>query len=170
LNNTGIVTFAFGAPAGINSNIILARLTKVLAKELKELVVPIFTQFDIQLGLEPDLDVQRVKEVADQPPPTLRIARQAVKWAKQRNIKTLYVLAAKPHLWRALRDIKQAIRESGEERNIEIRTYGRAEQLPKDSWFCPDSTQERVRSRKAWNKREWLLKILPFWIYKKIAS
>lgn len=163
MDKPGIVTFAFGTPASINSNTFLAQITELLAKEIE---APVFTQLDIQLG--EDIDVQRVEEIAGQPPPTLRIAREAIKWTRQRGIKTLYVLAAKPHLWRALRDVKQVVREA--EGMIEVRTREEIEQYPEDSWFCPNSTQDRTQSRKAWNKREWPLKLMPFWIYKKIAS
>ena len=77
-------------------------------------------------------------------------------------------MAAKPHLWRALRDIQQAVREAGA--RIEVRACKEIEQYPEDSWFCPDSTQDRVRSREAWDKRENILKLMPFFIYKRIAN
>ncbi|MCX6740987.1 MAG: hypothetical protein NTY61_01145, partial [Candidatus Parcubacteria bacterium] len=161
--NSGTVTFAFGAPASIYSNVLLSQITERLATNIG---APVFTQLDIQL--RPDVDVQRVEEVTGHPPPTLRIARQAIRWARERDIKRLYVVAARPHLWRALRDARQAVCETGE--NIEIRAYGEPGEYSENSWFCPESTQSRTQSRKSWNERERLLKILPFWIYKRIAS
>ena len=102
------------------------------------------------------------------PPPTLRIARGAVQWAKRHGLTKLWVVTAKPHLWRALRNVQQAVREVGA--RIEVRACKEIEQYPENSWFCPDSTQDRVRTRETWDKRENIVKLIPFFIYKHIAS
>lgn len=158
----GIVAFAFGAPETIHSNQCIARIASWLARELN---APVYTQLDVRV--EPGVEVKYTNE-PDNPPPTLRIARGAVQWAKQRGFRELWIVAAKPHLWRALRDIEQAVREAGGE--IKVRVCREIERHPENLWFCPDSTQERVRSRGAWDKREKVIKLMPFFIYKRVAK
>jgi hypothetical protein len=51
-----------------------------------------------------------------------------------------------------------------------IRAFKEIEQYSEEEWFCPDSTQERTRSREAWDKRERILKFMPFFLYKCIAK
>ncbi|MDD3101850.1 MAG: hypothetical protein PHE59_01775 [Patescibacteria group bacterium] len=160
----GIVAFAFGSPSTINSNKEISRIASQKALEVK---APVFTQLDIRV--EPEVKVEYISEEFNDPPPTLRIARAAVKWAKEKGIKYLLIVAAKPHLWRCKRDLTQAILETKAKITVwvcdeEINSY------PEDSWFCQDSTQERVRSRKSWWKREGILNFLPFFIYKLVAK
>lgn len=159
----GVVAFAFGVPASILSN---RRIAEIASKKAREFNARVYTQLDI--SVEEGISVDRTREIPGEPPPTLRFARGAVEWAKQGGLTALWVVAAKPHLWRALRDTQQAVREAGA--RIEVRVCEELEQYPEDSWFCPDSTQERTRSHAAWNKRENILKFLPFFIYKYIAS
>lgn len=160
---TGIIAFAFGVPEIILSNRLIAELASRKARELN---CRVYTQRDI--CIERGIPVEYAKEEQDNPPPTLRIARGAVQWAKRYRITEMVVVAAKPHLWRALRDLRRAIRESGVQ--IEVQACPEIERYPEVSWFCLDSTQDRVRTRKAWNKRERILKLLPFCIYKVIAG
>ena len=159
----GVVAFAFGAPETIRSN---RRIAEIALKKSRELNARVYTQLDIHV--EPGIKVEYTEEEAGNPPPTLRIARGAVKWAKRHGLSELWVVAAKPHLWRTLRDIQQAIRENGAQ--IEVCACKEIEQYPEDSWFCPDSTQDRVRSREAWDKRERFLKLMPFSVYKRVAK
>ncbi|NLA08243.1 MAG: hypothetical protein GX873_00905 [Parcubacteria group bacterium] len=126
-----------------------------------------YTQLDV--CIEPDVKVKYIiEEDPENPPTTWQIARGVVRLANQQSIKKILIVAAKPHLWRVLRDVKQAVREAGKE--IEVCVCEEIEQYPENSWFCPDSTQDRVRSREKWNKREKILKLIPFFIYKNIAK
>ena len=159
----GIVVFAFGAPYTIWPN---WHIAKIASKKAQELNGRIYTQFDIRV--EEGIPVEYTKEESGNPPPTLRIARGAIQWAKRHKLTALWVVAAKPHLWRALRDVQQAVREA--EMRIEVRICKEIEQYQEDSWFCPDSTQDRTRSYKAWNRRERILKFLPFFLYKYVAN
>ncbi|MBI2024599.1 MAG: hypothetical protein HYT03_00710 [Candidatus Harrisonbacteria bacterium] len=159
----GIVAFAFGAPWTIRSN---RRIAEIVAKKAQELNAPVYTQLDIHV--EQSIQVEYTQEDPGNPPPTLRIARGTVRWAERHGLTELWVVAAKPHLWRALRDVQQAVREAGA--GIEIHACKEIEQYPEDSWFCSDSTQDRVRSRKAWRKRELILSLMPFCVYKCVAS
>jgi hypothetical protein len=163
LKKRGIVAFAFGVPETILSN---RRIAEIASKNAREFNAPVYTQLDIDI--EPGIQVEHTAEEPGNPPPTLRIARGAAQWAKLHGFAELWVIAAKPHLWRALRDIQQAVREGGT--HIEVRVFDEIEQYSEDSWFCLESTQSRVRSRRLWEKRERILKLIPFFLYKRVAS
>lgn len=177
MKTAGIVAFAFGVPETLRSN---RRIAKITLRKARELNAPVYTQLDVRIPLRSGslddhieymygINVQyMINDELGNPPPTLRIARGAVQWAKRHGLTELWIVAAKPHLWRALRDVQQAVRE--DEARIEVRVCKEIEQYPEDSWFCPDSTHDRVRSREAWNERERILKLIPFFIYKRVAS
>ncbi|MDP2705687.1 MAG: hypothetical protein Q8O49_00560 [bacterium] len=160
----GIVAFAFGVPATIEANKQIAKVATAIFHEMD--AVAIFTQRDVIL--EPDSARYFPKEDPNNPPPTLRIARGAVEWAEVCGIKQLYVVAAQPHYWRAFRDLQKAVREN--RLKIEVCRVSRIDDYLEDSWFCTDSTQERTQSLENWEKREKILRWMPFWIYKIIAS
>jgi len=106
LKITGIVAFAFGVPDTISSN---RRIAEIASKKAHELDAPVYTQLDVRV--ESGIQVEYIKEDFSKPPSTLRMARGVVQWAKQKGFTELWVVAAKPHLWRVIRDIQQAIRE-----------------------------------------------------------
>lgn len=161
----GIVAFAFGTPETILPNKVIAGFTSYKAREFN---CRVYTQRDICVERGVEAEYVRQEE-RDKPPPTLRIARGAIIWAKRYRITKILVVAANPHLWRALRDLKKVILEAGLQ--IEVQACSELnERYPDDFWFCPDSTQERVRTREAWNKRERIIKMLPFFLYEVIAS
>ncbi|MBI4084936.1 MAG: hypothetical protein HY432_00245 [Candidatus Liptonbacteria bacterium] len=155
---SGIVAFAFGRPASISSN---RRIAEIAAKNAREFKAPICTQLDIELSRE--FDVHRAWESPDKPPPTLRLARTAAYWATERGITHLWIVAAKPHLWRCERDLKYAIREA--EAKVEVDVLEEVFESTSDEWFCQDSSQKHTRSRKEWEKRERILKITPLFLY-----
>ena len=159
----GIVAFAFGVPETMRSN---QQIAQIASEKAWQISAPVYTQLDVFIG--PGIETEHTDEEPGHPPPTLRIARGAAQWAADRGLKELWIVAAKPHLWRALRDVKAAIRETGN--NIEVRACPEIEQYPLDSWFCSESTQSRVRSRATWERRERMLRFIPFFIYKLIAK
>ena len=106
--NVGIVAFAFGVPDTIRSNWLIA---EIASEKAQKLGAPVYTQLDVRI--KPGIEVEYTNEELGFPPPTLRIARGAVQWAKRNGFKDLVIIAAKPHLWRVRRDVKQAIYESG---------------------------------------------------------
>lgn len=161
----GIVAFAFGLPARIRSNEHIARITLQKAQELQ---APIYTQFHTFYLKPLEFDVTYTQEKPGQPPPTLRIARGAVEWASEKGLKELWIAAAKPHMWRCLRDLEYAAKEAGLE--IKIKVCEEIEQIPEEEWFCPDSGQEWTRSPESWRKRERILERLPMWLYKLAVS
>lgn len=163
MNTTGIVAFAFGVPGTIRSN---QRIAQIASRKARDLDAPVYTQLDVPI--EPGVEVTYTDEEPGNPPPTLRMARGAVWWAKQREFRELWIVAAKPHLWRAIRDVEEALREAGAA--IEVRACEKIEEYPGNLWFCPESTQKRVRSRKAWFMREMIPMLMPFFIYKRVAK
>lgn len=160
---TGIIAQAFGAPHTIHSNKIIAQIASQKAQEFS---APVYTQLDVLV--EPGIDVEYTYEQPGNPPPTLRIARGAVQWAKRKGFGELWIVAAKPHLWRWVRDLTYAVWEAREQ--IEICVCKEIEQYSEDEWFCVDSTQARTQSRKNWQRRERILKFMPFFLYKRVAS
>lgn len=166
LKEAGVVAFAFGVPSSISPN---RRIAEIATRKAKELHAPIYTQQDIDI-LDPSMDVDYISEEPGKPPPTLRVAKDAVQWAMCQAvpITELWIVAAGPHLRRVLRDMRYALRMSGAK--IEIKVCEELKQYGEDSWFCPESTQTRVRSCKEWEKREHILMLLPMFIYNLVAS
>jgi hypothetical protein len=163
MEKAGVVAFAFGVPHNIQSNLWIAQIASRKARELR---APVYTQADVcvELGIR----VEYSPEEPGNPPPTLRIARGAVAWAQQNKLTTLWVSAAKPHLWRCVRDLKYAIREARAQ--IVVRICEKIDKYPESGWYCSDSTQPRVRSRKKWRRRERIFEWMPMFLYKRVAS
>lgn len=165
MKKIGIVAFAFGAPSVICSNDLIARIASWKAREFN---APVYTQLDVRI--EPGIMVEFADEIPGDPPPTLRIARGAIRWAKQRGLTELWIVAAQPHIWRCARDLAESVREAGGGWQISIRICDEIDQYPEDSWFCFNSTQTRTRSRRNWQGRERAIKLIPFFIYKRITN
>lgn len=163
MTRIGIVAFAFGAPDSILSNLRIAKIAGNKARGFEE---PVYTQLDVRVAA--DIVVYYTDEKEGYPPPTLRIARGAVSWAMRFNITEFWIACAKPHLKRCKRDLKYAIREAGA--RITVWECEDIDQFPEDEWYCPDSTQPRVRSRKDWRRRERIVELMPMFIYKRVAS
>lgn len=163
MNHTDVVAFAFGVPADILSN---RRIAAIASKKAKEFGAPVYTQLDVRV--EPGIKVSYTEEKPGNPPPTLRIARDAVHWARRRGITRLWVVAAKPHLRRAVRDLEYVIYETNA--RLKVRPCEEIELYPEEEWFCSDSTQPRTNSAKAWRSRERILQRLPMFVYKLVAS
>ncbi len=159
----GVVAFAFGLPDTLASNERIA--DAAVAASLRLGYAPVFTQTGITIRSSQ----MNVTYVSEQTPgsPTLRIARAALSWAHDRDISCLTFVAAAPHAWRCRRDMQIANREHGG-------TLVLAEETicgyPYARWFSPEAAQARARSRMMWEIREWPLRIMPEWIYKKVAS
>jgi len=159
----GVVAFAFGVPATILSN---RRIAEMASKKARELGALVYTQRDVQVGS--GISVYYIEERPGNPPPTLRIARGAVKWAQERELKELWIACAMPHLRRCERDLRYAIIEAGAK--VKMRFCLEIIRYPEGSWYCPDSTQKRVRSQKDWMGKERILMLMPMFFYKLVAS
>lgn len=160
----GVVAFAFGVPSTIRSN---RRIGQIASRKARELGAPVYTQFDVLVG--DGIKTYYTEEQPGNPPPSLRIARGAVQWARRNFLDEFWVVAAKPHLWRCVRDLNRAIGETND-LAARVRVCDEIEQFPEAEWFCSDSTRERTRSREAWDKRERILKLMPFFLYKFVAK
>ncbi len=160
---SGIVAFAFGTPSSIQSNVRIASMAVQRVRLHSGLV---YTQRDVPL--DPDIPVVFTPEESGSPPPTLRICRGAVRWARQEKLDELWIAAAGPHLWRCRRDLLRAIDEVGID--LAVRICQESGSNAGSEWYCEDSTQSRTRSVSAWWTRELLLRCLPFWLYQRVAS
>lgn len=168
MGKAGIVPFAFGVPANIRPNVLIANIA---ARRARELDAPIYTQIDVSINTicQPVVEVEYFPQTKPKnPPPTLRIARGAVRWAKRRGISEFWVVAAKPHLWRCLRDLRYAVREAG--LRIPVLLCREVHDYPEEGWFCKDSIQFRTQAKEAWEKRERILRRIPMWLYKLVAG
>lgn len=163
MRKSGVVAFAFGVPSSTRTNLRIARIA--MERALIEMA-PIYTQRDI--AIDSDFPVEYIEDDQGNPPPTLRIARGAVIWAKRLGIEELWVACASPHLLRCKRDLRYAIRESGA--NIVVLVCPGVWDHPEEEWYSPESTQPRVRSREAWRKRERIIELMPMFLYKWWAS
>lgn len=161
IGQKGVVAFAFGVPYTTQAN---RQIRDIAARGS----APIFTQQDIQFPDIWNMDVTYCEEKVGEPPPTLRIAREAVRWAIKMGIDQITVVAAQPHLSRAMRDMKMAVREWGA--NILVVKSREVGLYHEDSWYSPESTQARARSARAFLPREYILRLMPRWLYKKLAS
>ncbi len=165
-NKSGIVSLSFGAPGNTIVNRLLARITTQLAFLYN---FPIYTQQDIQIKyFSLSVDTTFTEEELGSPPPTLRIMRGAVRWAIAGGIKTLWLVTAKPHQSRAVRDLKLAIKESKE--NIVIRVCTEVEPFSNNFWFSSESTQWPTRSAWQWKIYNWPLERMPTQLYTWITS
>ncbi len=166
MKDTIIIAFTFGAPFDIPPNM---RLAGVASAESRLLGADIFTQKDLQdiNGMRLGGSLNFIEEGKD-PPPTLRIARWAIQ-EMPKTVKCVSVVAAKPHIWRAIRDTKRALCEVGRS-NVAIIVPCAISESKWSWWFCKESTQKGTQTPWNWLKREFILRIMPFWVYKKLAS
>lgn len=162
---TGIIVFAFGRPHTLDCNKHLASRAQSLAWDPD--IKSIFTQRDISIeNIRQAVVIQYVDE-CERPPSTLFMAEKSLEWAKKHGLKKVYILAALPHKWRCLRDAKKVFHHSGVE--VEFAHNFDAPFHLKQPWFNKNSMQLRTRSSWSWWPREALLRMLPFFIYKRVA-
>lgn len=165
----GVVVFAFGDFARDfardqykNTNWHMARRAEFLAKKFK---IRIVTPKDIPV------DITRFKVLFAEDAgkkkyiSTLDVAKEAVKLAKKMGWRKIKVVAAPPHEWRCRRDLRRlGLKE------VEGDDYFRStREFPPGFWFSKKSTQWWTRSLGLWWLREIPLRLMPWWLYKKIA-
>lgn len=164
MNKNCIVAFAFGTGRNIPPNQELRRIASVRAKELN---ASVYTQQDI----EPVQGIEFIytQEVSGKVPSTLDIARNAVSWAKAQDVTDLYIVCAKPHMIRCLRDLKYAASHSGADKKISVHICPEIYDYPENFWYCKDSGQIRTQTKTAFVPRETILTLMPMWLYIRVA-
>ena len=166
MSTTLVCAFAFGQPSSTRVNLYLASVAEKVAHDK---TAPVYTQADIAIPPNGDcsFEVFYFLEEEGNPPPTLRLARWVAAQAQERGVERIIVIAAAPHLFRAWRDVYRACKER--RLAIFIEVPAELEDNPRD-WFSPESSQERVHSWWKWWRREILLRMMPFWLYSRVAS
>lgn len=167
----GVVVYAFGTPYSNTSNQWLVSEVRKIYMHFNSILV--YTQNDIQFIGE---EFQYLRDGItyfpqgenEEAPPTLRIARGAAQWARGKIEKKIIVVAAKPHLPRALRDTRKAFEEAVV--NIRIETWSDSVHRHYNAWFDPNGTQIRAASRSHWEKRERILRFMPYPLYRIVAK
>ena len=161
----GVFAFAFGVDCVIMSNVAIAKRAAHAAEYFDAMV---FTQLDVHLM---GVSVEYFKPVV----PgvylsTLDLSRWMAKRAKEERLTEIRIVAAQPHVWRCLRDVRAALR--AERLNILVSVYEFSDDSYQhsDIWFCPESEQWYTRTPLAWWCREIILRCLPFGLYSWVTS
>jgi hypothetical protein len=160
-----VVAFAFGVPNTLPSNCLIARIA---GQKAKSLGAPVYTQRDV-VPLPSGIELALTEEDYPKRVPTLRIARGAIRWAKQYGVEEIWLCAAAPHLARAARDLKYALGEADTCMTVDIceEIY---EYPENEHWFFAGSAQIDTRFPLLWKVRDAILLAVPFWLYARIAS
>lgn len=165
----GIVAFAFGVGKGFDGKEIIPnqRIAGAAMQIAKSTGAPIYTQSDIPI--DPCFDVRyAIQEKKDSPPSTLRIVMEALEWARGRKIEEIEVVAAMPHMRRCIRDIELGAKELG--LRIRVHQNTLVGMYHYESWFDQFSTQWWTRTQLGWRIREGITWLLPWEIYRIVAS
>ena len=160
----GVVAFGFTCAPASHSEREIAMGAQTLSQKFE---APIFTQICMPI-IAGEFDVSYIAQSPDgSPPPTLRICREAVAWARKRGITVLWVVCARPHRWRVKRDLQYAIREAGSDIKI---YYEGGRRVPYVEWFWTGSKLWYARGPLRWHLRDTILRLMPFAIYRHIAK
>jgi len=154
MKGVGIIAFPFGE---IGEKVI-GRITEEIAKKLD---IPVFAHEHVHL----DLDIKKVTrfyEDLDNPSTTLRMVRAALRWAKENEITSLWLVAGRPHIYRCKRDLELEARDVG--LGIKIFMCEEIEKYRTRMWF------QSVFFEAWWLIREQILLKLPWSLYKKVAK
>ena len=163
-----VVAFAFGTGDIVPNRQIWDMAVRCANRLLVRAGSLIYTQEDVPIPPQYKGNIVCIDQEGGKPPSTLRIARGAVKEAQRVRASLIYVVAAQPHLHRALRDVRAAVSEANAHIGVEV--CSGVLDYSTNSWFSPESGQPHTQSRKNWEQREWILMHMPFWLYKLVAS
>ena len=159
----GIVAFAFGGPGTTEPNRIIAGFS---SEDARKFSCGVYTEYDV--WIDPEIIVEYIKREQKSPPSTLQIARGAIMWAKKYGINELRIVAAKPRLKRAMRDVKKAIQDA--RASINVCACQGIQEFSEDIWYDSSSRQNKTRSPRSWKIAEAVLEKLPFFIYERIHN
>lgn len=157
MKKVGVVAFGFGSRLTKSNGLI----AEAAAEKAIELRAPVFTQTDVQIEI--GIETKYFKQQPNRPPSTLQFVKAVVEWAIAENIGVICVVAAPPHRWRCVRDLRKIIRKSSAK--IGVRVSKRTGNHKIAEWFCSNSEQLRTQFRILWWPRELILRIMPFWFY-----
>jgi hypothetical protein len=142
-------------------------IASIATLETERLAAPLYTQLDVAVDTS-HIDTTYTLETLGKPPPTLQIARGALAWAQSRGINSFIIVAATPHLWRALRDTEAVQKEMGT--NIAVYPSALMDLYPDFDWFDPMGTQWYTNSPWTWMIYDWILKLMPYEWYVRLKS
>ncbi|MCH8049938.1 hypothetical protein IIB51_00800 [Patescibacteria group bacterium] len=163
MKKIGIVAFAFGGPGTTEPNLIIAEFS---SEDARKSGCGVYTEYDV--WVDSDIIVEYIKKGQKSPPSTLQIARGAIRWAEKYEINELRIVAAKPRLKRAMRDVKKAIQDA--QVSINVCACQEIQELSEDIWYSPSSKQNKTYSLLSWKIAEVVLERLPFFIYERIHN
>lgn len=165
-----IAAFAFGAPADIAPNRAIARRAESLGHQMG---LTIFAQFDVAEDITNHKNLVFLDECEERGVSTFWLAEKLrddfflylpwVELAPSAPPPRLLVVAAPPHIERCVRDLRHV--GFGAESDT-----GLADTYPSAFWFCPESAQWRTRSQRFWWPREYILRWLPWRLYKWVST
>lgn len=152
--NTLVVAFAFGTPSTTQPN---RRIGAVACELAREHGCAVFTQVDVPLSA--DVMCIPASEMPGKPPRMLRLCHEAMRYAMNRGITAIHVVAGFPHMPRVMRDLKIAKAEQNWQGEFLHHAWMRTE-TAQEHWFVPECTQWRTRWVWLWNVRELALHLL----------
>lgn len=145
MRRPGIVAFAFGAPRNIRPNRTIAKIASQRSRKFGALI---YAQSGLNFDLELGVEHTRSKFMT-----TLQLARMAIFWAIESGVDELVAVAAQPHIWRCVRDLKYVVREEEIYASIKILSCEEVCVFPTAHWFDTRSTTRHTRSLPIWRGR-----------------
>ena len=165
---TVILAFSFGAPKNIRPNRLIAHRATYLSLSGN---TDIFTQKDIPLDQMNPIFAENVSAKKDYFS-TLDVVQSFVNWIIISSIrgekeiwKECIMVAAPQHQWRCCRDLKKTLKEHGLTMEIFV-----DDGLEFEDMYDKYSHQSWTRSKWKWWLREIPLRLLPWWLYKKMCK
>lgn len=162
-----ILVFAFGSYENIRPN-------RLIADRATYLSLPgcadIFTQKDVPLDRINPIFAENITAKKDYLS-TLDVIKTFVNWITVSSIRgegggiSVYVVAAPQHQWRCCRDLKKVLKEHG----LTMKMFIDIDDKPEEDMYDKYSSQWWTRSWWQWWLHEIPLRLMPWWLYKKIA-
>ena len=166
-----IFALSFGKPDSISSNRAIASIAIKISLDLD---IPIIA--DNSISLSSFLyNVSFIGPPAYEHESTINLAKifACLPGMKKGKWDKVIIVSAPDYMWRAIRDVKDALRESGVSCEVcDWRDYI-DNRLVCDrfyKWYDKNSTQLWTRIRLLFAIREIILKLMPFWLYKKVTT
>lgn len=164
-----VLAFAFGAPYSIVPNKTIGKRAIFFSQHFD---ADIFTQKDVPAtGSDKCEWVTYIEDLNPEKKyvSTLDIVKSFIETAKKKGWKKVIVVATPQHKERCYRDLRKSIKEENSEIPIMQITLDDCSDLLKN-WYDKNSTQWWTRSCLWWWLREIPLRLMPWRLYKKIAS